>query len=58
MDQVDGEKDPLNRITLDVISVAQLEKICCRLFNKKHQIIVDEASRVLTVASITVGRNS
>jgi len=57
MDQVDEEKDPLNRVTLNVISVAQLEKICCRLCNKKHQIIVHEGSRVLTVASITVGRD-
>jgi len=29
MDQVDGEKDPLNHVTLNVISVAQLEKSCC-----------------------------
>jgi len=53
MDQADEEKDPLNRDTLNVISVAQLEKICCRLGNIKHQIIVHEGSRVLTIASIT-----
>jgi len=51
MEQVDEEKDPLNCVTLNVISVAQLERICCRLCNNKHQIIVHEASRVLTVAS-------
>ena len=58
MEQVDEEKDPLNCVTLNVISVAQLERICCRLCNKKHQIIVHEASIVLAVASITVGADS
>lgn len=58
MDQVVEEKDPLNCVTLNVISVAQLERICCRLCNKKHQIIVHEASIVLAVASITVGADS
>src|SRR6218665_90600 len=54
MEQVDEEKDPHNCVTLNIISVAQLERICCRLCNKKHQIIVHEASRVLTVTSIIV----
>src|SRR6218665_2518669 len=40
MDQVVEEKDPLNCVTLNGISVTQLERICSRLCNKKHQIIV------------------
>src|SRR6218665_1392018 len=50
MDQVVEEKDPLNCVTLNVISVAQLERMCYTLCNKKHQIIVHEASRVLAVS--------
>ena len=60
---VDGEKDPLKHTTMIDINFFHSagKHSCCRLCNKKHQIMVHEAqvaSRVLTVASITEGRES